>query len=279
MLFGAHVSIAGGLENAPENASTIGCEVFQMFTRPPQGGPVTAISVTTVERFLSECRKYDLKEWYVHAPYIINFASGNNRVRFGSINVVKQELERASLIEAKYLMAHLGSYKDLGHDLGLAQVVEGLEVILKEYKGTTQLLIEISAGAGEIIGRTFDEIAEIVNHKKLKKYDIGACYDTQHGFASGYDIRTPKTAEETLKKFDKIIGLDKLKLIHCNDSRTEFGSHKDRHAHIGEGLIGKAGFEALLGNKKLEKINFICETDHDKIVEDIELLKNIRDTV
>jgi len=154
--------------------------------------------------------------------------------------------------------------------------VEGIETIFKEYKGTTQLLVEISAGAGEIIGRTFDEIAEIVNHKKLKKYNIGVCYDTQHGFASGYDIRTPKAVETTLKKFDQTIGLDKLKLSHCNDSLTELGSHKDRHAHIGEGLIGKAGFEAFLANKKLENINFICETEHDKVVEDIETLKNIR---
>lgn len=278
MLFGAHVSTAGGIENAPLNAQAIGCEVFQMFTRSPQGGHVTPLNEKTVREFLNGCKHAEQKEWYIHAPFYINFASSNNRIKHGSITTIRQELERGSLLEAKYLMVHLGSYKDLGQTLGAAQVVEALDETLKGYKGTTQLLVEISAGAGEIIGDTFEEIAEIIHHKKLKKYDIGVCYDTQHGFASGYDIRTVKAVQNTLEKFDKIIGLDKLKMSHCNDSLTEFGSHKDRHAHIGEGLIGLTGFEALLKNPKLKNINFICETEHDKVVEDINILKKIRET-
>ncbi len=275
MLFGAHVSIAGGIQNAPLNAGELGCEVFQMFTRPPQGGHVLPLDEKTVREFKNGCKHANQQEWYIHAPYIINFASGNPRIKHGSISTIRQELERGSLLEAKYLMVHLGSYKDLGQTLGAAQVVEALGETLKDYKGTTQLLVEISAGAGEIIGDTFEEIGEVVNHKKLKKYDIGVCYDTQHGFASGYDVRTPKAVAATLEKFDKIIGLEKLKLSHCNDSLTELGSHKDRHAHIGEGLIGTAGFEALLKNPKLKNINFILETEHDKVKKDLEILKNI----
>ena len=229
-----------------------------------------------MREFKNACEEAGQKEWYVHAPYFINFASGNNRIKHGSISTIRQELERSSLLGAKYLMAHLGSYKDLGQSLGLAQVAEALDETLKGYKGETQFLIEISAGAGEIIGDTFEEIAEIIHHKKLKKHDIGVCYDTQHGFASGYDIRTIEAVETMLKKFDKIIGLDKLKLSHCNDSLTEFGSHKDRHAHIGEGKIGLAGFEALLKNKKLKNINFVLETEHNAVKKDLKILKTIR---
>ncbi len=276
MLFGAHVSIAGGLTNAPKNAADIGCEVFQMFTRSPQGGFVAPLDEKIAAVFKSLCKKYNQKEWVVHTPYFINFASANKRIYHASITVVREELERASLLGAKYLMTHLGSYKDLGHDAGLEQLVAGLDEMLADYKSTTQFLIEISAGSGEIIGDTFEEIAEVVHHPKLKKYDIGVCYDTQHGFASGYDIRTPETIAATWKKFDKTIGLEKLKLSHCNDSKTELGSHKDRHENIGAGLIGQKGFEGLLAHPAMKNINFILETDPEGVVKDLELLKKIR---
>lgn len=277
MYFGAHVSIAGGVINAPKNAADIGCECFQMFTRSPQGGSIPLLDKKIAGDFKAHCKEYNQKQWVVHAPYFINFASANNRIYYGSVNTVRQELERASMLGASYLMTHLGSYKDLGHNKGLAQVTDGLFQTLKGYKGATQFLIEISAGSGEIIGDTFEEIAEIIQHKKLKKYDIGVCYDTQHGFAGGYDIRTKKTAAETLEKFDKIIGLEKLKVIHCNDSKTELGSRKDRHEHIGQGKIGLDGFEALLHSPQLKKINFYLETEHDLVREDLNILKKIRD--
>ncbi len=127
-----------------------------------------------------------------------------------------------------------------------------------------------------MIGHTFEDIAEIVHHAKLKKYNIGVCFDTQHAFGSGYDIRTPAAVKKTLDLFDKTIGLEKLKMFHCNDSKVEFNSHRDRHEHIGEGKIGKAGFEALLADKRLQNKNFILETEHDKVREDLAILKLIR---
>jgi len=279
MLFGAHVSIAGGLVNAPKNAADIGCEVFQIFTRSPQGGYVAPLDEKIAAEFKSLCKKYNQKEWVVHTPYFINFASANKRIYHASISVVREELERASLLGAKYLMTHLGSYKDLGHEAGLKQVVLGLEEMLKDYSGKTQFLIEISAGSGEIIGDTFEEIAEIINHPKLKEHNIGVCYDTQHGFASGYDTRTPETTKKTFQEFDKIIGIEKLKLSHCNDSKTDLGSHKDRHEHIGKGLIGLEGFKSLLSEKKLQAINFVLETEPEGVVADLKLLKKIRENV
>ncbi len=276
MLFGAHVSVAGGVQNAPINAADIGCEVFQIFTRSPQGGNVPELNDRNVKEFLENCKKYKQKEWYVHTPFFINFASANPRIKHASISVVREELERASLLKAKYLMTHLGSYKDLGKEKGLLQVVDSLDKMLTGYKGETKFLIEISAGSGEIIGDTFEEIAEIIHHPKLKKYKIGVCFDTQHAFASGYDLKNEIAVKKTFEQFDKVIGLENLKLSHCNDSLTELGSHKDRHAHIGQGLIGKNGFEAIIKNKKLKDINFILETEYDLVVEDLKLLKIIR---
>lgn len=276
MYFGAHVSIAGGLINAPKNAHALGCEVFQIFTRSPQGGYIAPLDKKIADEFKGLCKEYTLKEWVVHTPYFINFASANPRIKNGSVAVVREELERASTLGASYVMAHLGSYKDLGEENGFEQLVVGLDQMLKGYKGTAQFLIEISAGAGAIIGDTFEEIAQITNDKRLKKYDIGICYDTQHGFASGYDIRTPEAVEQTFQKFDALIGIEKLKMSHCNDSKIELGGRKDRHEHIGDGLIGKKGFEALLNNKLLKNINFYLETEDDKVRNDLAILKKIR---
>ena len=277
MFFGAHVSIAGGLPQAPLNAKKIGCEVFQMFTRSPQGGWVPPCDKKIAAEFKANCKTAGQKEWVVHTPYFINFASANNRIEYGSIKVAREELERASLIGAKYLMTHLGSYKDLGEKEGFKQLVFALDKMLAGYNGETQFLIEMSAGSGAIIGDTFEEIAEVIHNSKLKKYNIGVCYDTQHGFASGYDIRSKEAVAETFKKFDQTIGLSRLKLFHCNDSLTELGSHKDRHAHLGEGLIGKTGFEALLAYKKFKDFSFILETAPEKVADDLKLLKNIRE--
>ncbi len=277
MLFGCHVSIAGGLENAPERAHDLGCEVFQMFSRSPQGGKAKEITPEIAKKFKADCKKFELKEVAIHAPYYINFASKNNRIRYGSINVIRDELERGSLIDAEYVMAHLGSFKDLGRKEGMKKVVEGLDKMLEGYKGSTKFLIEIAAGAGEVIGAHFEEIAEIINHKKLKSYNIGVCFDTQHAFASGYDLRTQAAVKKTFDDFDKIIGLKKLKMSHCNDSKVEFNSNRDRHEHIGEGYIGMDGFRAITKDKRLKNINFYLETKHDKVEQDIKIMKKLRD--
>ncbi len=276
MLFGAHVSIAGGLPNAPINAEAIGCEVFQMFSRSPRGGWVAPLDKKIAKQFKDNCKTNNQKEWYIHAPYFINFASINPKIKYGSVSVLQQELERGSMLGATYVITHLGSYKDVGKEEGYKQLAEGLEQVMKGYKGSTQFLIEISAGAGTVIGDTFDEVGKALHHKKIEKYNIGVCYDTQHAFASGYDCRTPEVFKKTLNEFDKYIGLDRLKMFHCNDSKTELGSHKDRHEHIGKGNIGLAGFKTILGDKRLKNINFIAETEHDEIVEDLKILKKIR---
>ena len=273
MNIGCHVSIAQGIFNAPKRAADLGAECFQIFTKSPQGGKATELTPEIIKEFKSEMKKHKLEDFVIHAPYYINFPSANNRIRYGSSKSVREELERGSLLGAKYVMTHLGSAKELGRKESIEKTIHMLKKTLEGYAGTTQLLIENSAGAGDILGDTFSEIAEIfkgVNHPTL----IGVCVDTQHSFASGYDWRD---FEKTLKKIDKEIGLDKIKLFHVNDSQTEFHSHKDRHEHIGKGQIGIDSFKNLVKFAKENDIDMILETEHDNVEEDIKLLKESRD--
>lgn len=277
-LIGCHVSIAGGLQNAPARAAELGCETFQIFSRSPRGGAAPVITHEIEQEFALEMEKYGFKNFVIHAPYILNFGSGNPRSYHGSISLVRTDLERGTQLGASYVMFHPGSFKDLGPKEGMKQAQEGIKKVLDGYKGVTKLLIEISAGAGEVIGDTFEEIAELMEPVKTHKAFGGICFDTQHAFGSGYNISNTKGVEDTFKKFDKIIGLNYLAMCHVNDSKVELGAHRDRHEHIDDGHIGKAGFKAILEYFKRKKmvIPLILETEHDKVEKDIKLLKELR---
>ena len=274
MLFGAHVSMAGGIDKAPERAAEIGCEVFQIFSRPPQGGNAADIDEALAERFQANLKKYNQREFYIHTPYIINFASQDGRIQGNSIRLIREDLKRGSLLGARYVMTHLGSAKELDKETANKMVVENLKKVFdKNYE--TQLLIEISAGAGNIIGSAFEDLAYFIG--ELKNYNVGICLDTAHMFASGYDLRDGKAVKATFDKFEKTVGLKYLKLFHLNDSKVDFGSRKDRHEHIGDGKIGREGFVALIAENRLRDINMVCETESDKVVEDIRILKGLRE--
>jgi len=272
MKIGCHVSIAGGVDKSPQRASELGCEVMQIFSRSPQGGKKVEITQELADEFKLRATNYKIQATYIHAPYYINFASAESRIRYGSVNAIKEELERASLLGAKYVMTHLGSAKDLGEKEGKKKTIEMLIKTLEGYDGSAKLLLENSAGAGAIIGDDLKELSEII--KAVNSSAIaGICLDTQHSFASGYDWTD---FDKTILKIDKEIGVKNIKLIHANDSLTECGSNKDRHAHIGEGLIGEEAFGKIVAFAKENEIDMILETEHDKVVEDIELLKKMR---
>lgn len=275
MYFGAHVSVSGGLQNGPNNAGELGCEVFQFFSRSPQGGPAPKITEEMLAAFKENCQAYDLKEWVIHAPYYINFANAEERIRKNSIRIIREELERGSLLGAKYVMFHPGSAKDVGEKLGQQYVIDGIKEIYEKYSGTTELLIEISAGAGAVIGDQFEEVAVLLDGVGEKK--LGVCFDTAHAFASGYDLRTAEAVNATFKTFDDLIGLDRLKMSHCNDSKVELGARKDRHEHLGKGFIGLEGFRAIVQHPKLAHLNLYLETEPDAFrEEDLATLKAMR---
>jgi len=269
---GCHVSIAGGVQNAPKRAADLGCEVFQLFTRSPQGGPAPELTKELIAEFKSEMKKWNQENCYIHTPYYINFASVKENVRKASVRVVREELERGSLIGAKYVMTHLGSAKDYNNKDDALDVVAGsVGEIMKGYDGLTVFLLEISAGAGDIIGSTFEELEYIL---RSNSNSIGICLDSAHMFASGYDIKTDDGFKQTIDQVEATVGLDRIKLIHANDSMVGLGEKKDRHEHIGEGKIGQEGFVNLMS--QFPKIDMVLETDHDKIKEDIKKLKKLR---
>lgn len=272
MNIGCHVSIAGGIQNAPQRARDLGCEVMQIFTRSPQGGKAPKLTAEIIKSFKKLNTKYQIQNTYIHTPYYINFASANNRIRYGSVSVVRDELERASLIGAKYVMTHLGTAKELGHKEAIAKTIEMLKKTLEGYAGTAKLLLENSAGTGEITGDNLSELKEIIK-KTGSKYIAGICLDTQHSFASGYDWHD---FEKTISKIDKELGIKNIKLIHANDSLTDFASKRDRHEHIGKGKIGFTAFKKIVAFAKKNDIDMILETEHDFVKEDIKILKELR---
>ena len=292
MLFGSHVSIAarlrqgsggqGGVSNALFNAAAIGCEVFQLFSRSPRGGPAPVLSKEIVAQFKEAMKDNNQAAAYIHAPYYINLASSNDKIRLASIKIIREELERASTLGVKYIMTHLGSAGDTPRNTAVKKVASSVLKILSGYKGAALLLLENSAGSGNVIGDKFEELASMIKILPASmKNKIGVCLDTCHAFASGYDLRNAKAVNETLKQFDKIIGLKYLKLIHCNDSKTELGKHVDRHHHLGKGQIGLAGFKALVQNSKLKNVNFIVETNDDNggPAGDLKILKKLRTAI
>ncbi|NCF75304.1 MAG: deoxyribonuclease IV [Xanthomonadaceae bacterium] len=272
MNIGCHISIAGGIEKAPKRATDLGCETMQIFTHSPQGGKILPLTKKICQKFKVQNSKYKIRKIYVHAPYYINFASSDNRIRYGSVSAIRKELERANLIGAKYVIVHLGSAKNLERGKAIKQTIKMLQKTLDNYQDKTKLLIENTAGEGNIIGDTFKELSYII--KQTKDSSIaGICLDTQHSFASGYNW---KNFDKTLKKISKEINLKLIKFIHANDSKVECGSRKDRHEHIGKGKIGLNAFKKIVKFAINNNIDMVCETEGQGVAKDIKLLKKFR---
>ncbi|MBI5254327.1 deoxyribonuclease IV [Candidatus Falkowbacteria bacterium] len=280
MLFGSHVSIAGGIEIAPLNAAKLGCEVFQMFSRSPRGGKPT-YTKKSIDAFKQNCGRFKFATTCIHSAYYINLASTNNKIRYASIASIKSELDIANKLGVAYVITHIGSAGVQTEKQALKLAIKSFNQILDGYAGATKLLLENSAGAGKIIGDSFDEIGYIIKNLKNKNVGntcVGVCLDTCHAFVSGYDLRTNAALNKTLQQFNNIIGLSKLKVLHLNDAKAELGSRKDRHEDIGKGKIGLAAFKLLINHPKLKKLAGIIETPAEKIsyAATLKLLKKLR---
>lgn len=275
MKFGAHVSIAGGIDKAPRRAHDLGCECFQIFSRSPRGGKPPELRDELVESFLDECNKYNITDCYIHTPYYINLCSEKKELRDSSITIIREELQRGSLLGVNYIMTHLGSSKDVSRQKALNLIIEGIQKIMSNADFTTKLLLENTAGQGATVGDSFEELAEILSG--VKGLDIDICVDTAHTFAAGYDIKSKKGFKKTLDIISNTVGIEKIKLFHGNDSKIGLGERKDRHEHIGKGEIGIEGFQNIINTSNFKEINMIVETPPDKVSEDIKILKKLRD--
>lgn len=275
MKFGAHVSIAGGIDKAPSRAYELGCECFQIFTRSPRGGQPSKMDGKIIDSFLNDCERFNMDKYYVHTPYFINLASKDKSLREKSVNLAREDLERSSRLRVDYIMTHLGSSKGIGRDEAVKNVAESVKMILDGSDYYSKLLLENSAGQGDTVGDRFEELAEIIEN--VGHQDLFVCLDTAHMFAAGYDIRDRESLEESFGLIAETFGIEKIKLLHGNDSKTDLGEKKDRHEHIGKGKIGTAGFKALLGFEQMKNVDMIVENPPDKVSEDIETLKKIRE--
>ncbi len=276
MRVGVHTSIAGGVENAAHHAKKIGCDTFQMFSANPRGWKTLDPTTEDCERFRAARTKHGLNPAVIHDNYLINLASADAIIREKSIAAFRRELERAVALGADYLVTHPGSAKGSTPSEAIKTCVESLRLAAKglSLDGLT-ILIENTAGQGSAIGRTFEEVAEIVAGSG-KDLPVGACIDTAHCFEAGYAIHTPRGLTEAVKQLAATVGLDKVRVIHANDSKTAFNSHADRHEHIGKGYIGKEAFGRIVRHAKLKRIPFICETPIDRPGDDKRNLRTMR---
>lgn len=271
---GCHLSIGDGLEKVPIKAQELGCNAVQIFSRSPRGGKAKELKEDQLVRFRRLTDEIDINPLVVHMPYFINLASSDEAMWRTGIALVAQDLARADLLGAQYFVLHTGSHRGEGTEVGIKKIAEALNIIKNENKFKATILLENMAGSGSEVGVTFEELGEIFTNLNNME-QMGVCLDTCHAFAAGYDWSTLEKTRENLQKFDDIIGLKYLKIIHANDSLHPLNSKKDRHANIGKGFIGVKGLQNLVQHQSLKEIPFILETPHEGIVEDIQIMKDL----
>ena len=268
---GCHLSTTKGYENMGKEAIKIGANTFQYFTRNPRGGKAKDINEKDILALRKLMEENKFAKILAHAPYTLNGCSADESTRQFATEMMADDLERLKYLPTSLYNFHPGSHVKQGVDLGINYIVEMLNKVLKP-EHTTIVLLETMAGKGTEVGRTFEEIAEIISRVELKE-KMGVCLDTCHVYDAGYDI--VNDLDGVLEEFDRIIGLDRLHAIHLNDSKNPFNSHKDRHEKIGEGEIGFEAIKKIINHPKLKNIPFFLETPNelDGYAKEIEMLK------
>lgn len=279
--FGVHTSIAGGLWRAVERAAEVGSDCLQIFAGNPRGWSERRLAQAEIDAFKDARERAGIFPLAVHAVYLINLAAQDEEIRARSEEAFRQELRRALAIGADYLVVHPGNPKTAPADVGVATAIATIRRAARGLPLTgaphgLTILIENTAGQGSSIGCTFEQVADLVAALD-DELPIGVCLDTAHTFAAGYDIRTAKGFKETLRAIERSFGFDKLRLIHCNDSKAPMGSRVDRHQHIGLGCIGAAAFRRLTRDWRFRRLPFILETPADALRGDRDNLDIIRE--
>ncbi len=255
---GAHVSIAKSLDLAIDRAVEIGADCIQIFGSAPQSWQPFIFPLEQVDLFMKKKEKFGIGPVFLHAIYLINLASDNPYILGRSIGSLEQYLKFGKIIGAEGVIFHVGSHKGKGFPAVAEQVVEAMRQILLRTEGSGKLILENSAGAGGVIGAKFGELGKLI--KAVNSPRLAVCLDTAHAFESGYDFKTKAGLDSSLKEFDRQVGLEKLSCLHANDSKTSLGSNRDRHANIGEGEIGLAGFKNIVNHPELKDLPLVIET-------------------
>lgn len=259
MYIGNHLSSAKGYEAMGKQAVRLGGETFAFFTRNPRGGKAKEIKPEDVEKFLEIAKEQHFGKIVAHASYTMNACAAKEDIRELAHTMFIDDLKRMEYTPGNYYNFHPGSHVGQGTETGITLIAELLNQVLHPEQ-TTTVLLETMAGKGSEVGRNFEELQAIIERVDLKE-KIGVCLDTCHVWDAGYDI--VEHLDEVLKEFDRIIGLERLKAIHLNDSMNPLGSHKDRHARLGEGQIGPEALQRIVCHEKLQGLPFILETPND----------------
>lgn len=281
MKIGCHVSIAGGIDNSVVRAGELGCNTMQIFSKNASNWREKILKEDEVESFRENLKNSNINPVFIHTSYLINLASPSDELYFKSINAFLEEMKRADLLlPDPYLIIHPGAHTGAGEEYGIQRIIRALNIILEKSADLnlkTMILLEDTAGSGTHLGYTFYQLKRMIEGAKDRK-KIGICFDTCHAFTAGYELSHRGGIEQTLEELEKYIGLDKLKVVHLNDSKFPLGSRKDRHMHIGKGYIGLEGFKVLVNHKYLKDLPFILETpkhDEKDDLKNINLVKSL----
>ncbi len=280
MLFGAHQSIAGGVYKAIERGEKATCDTIQMFNKSNSQWRAARLKPDEVEKFFMLIEETSVTVATSHTSYLINIGSPDPVLNEKSYKSLKEEMERCQLLKIPNLVMHPGSHVGSGEQASMNKISENINRLFDELSDNhVTLLLETTAGQGTNLGYTFEQLAYMIDCVENKDL-IGVCLDTCHIFAAGYPLIDPKDYQKTMKAFDEIIGLDRMRIIHINDTKKEFGSRRDRHEHIGKGFIGLDGFSNIVNDKRLKNTPMILETPKgEDLAEDIENLKVLRGLV
>ncbi len=278
MELGAHVRTAGGVDKAVDRAEEMGAETIQVFSGAPQAWRRKNYKKEEVEAFKARLKETGIGPVFIHGLYLMNFGTDNPDLLKKSQEALVAEMNSASLIGARGVIFHLGSHKGAGYEARVGQVIDQCRQVLESTPDDAWLILENAAGQGGAIGSKFAELGRIA--KEVGSDRVKVCLDTQHTFAAGYDVKTRKGLDATMAEFDKDIGLDRLAAVHANDSKIELGGGRDRHENIGEGFIGRDGFENLLSHSAFADVPFLLEVpgfdDSGPDKANVDILKELR---
>lgn len=259
-VLGAHVSISGGVEKAPERGRKSTCDCIQIFSKNQMQWSAKPLTIEECERFKENCREFKIVEAVIHDSYLINLGSPDKVLLKKSRESFLDEMVRARHLGIEKLIFHPGSHMGSGEQVGVKRVAESLDWARREFGGGEVLqVLEITAGAGNLLGSSFEQITKIIDLMEDQKH-VGVCLDTCHSYASGYDIKTAEGYGQTMDAFDDLLGIGYLKAVHLNDSKMMLGSRRDRHEQIGKGYLGLEGFRNIINDRRLETIPMVLET-------------------
>jgi deoxyribonuclease IV len=270
MRIGLHVRTGGGYAAAIAQAKAAGATALQVFSSNPRTYRTSPIDVPALETFAKQRREADLDPCVIHTPYLINLASDDSKIYEGSLRLLRHDLDAAAAGSMRFVNTHLGSYGTRDRNEGFAAICHALEGALETIDPAVYLVMENSAGAGNLAGGTLEELGRFV--KTLDHPQLGVCLDTAHAWAAGYAIDSKDGVDRFVDEAEREIGLDRLLMFHFNDTEVPLGGSRDRHWHIGEGRIGFEGFRALLARPELREKTAILETPG----EDADDLRNMQ---